>query len=71
MEERIIQLNKQRAEGTAAGGAGEPETQWSCFKGKVKVQAATGSINTDRQDLKVAELELLFKVHPLFPLLSA
>jgi hypothetical protein len=72
VEERIIQLNRQRAEGTAAGAAaaeGEPPTDR--FKGKMKVQAATGSINTDRQELKVAELELLFQVFPFPPRLSA
>ena len=60
VEERILELVKQRAAGPAQGEAGEAASK-SALKGKAKAAAIAGAIQSDRQQLRMGELELLFK----------
>ena len=68
-----MQLNRQRKEGTPAGdgdaAAPAEAEERDHFKGTMKMQGVAGSINTDRQELKVAELQLLFQVRACSPCL--
>jgi len=66
VEERMMEIIKQRKAGQQSGsrpinaeGEVQPEGQ-----GKAGAhQNMAGSLKTDRQNLRAAELELLFKVH--------
>lgn len=71
VEERIMELVKNRREGTAMGAAGGAaaaanreydEHRRAVRNGKMKQQDVAGSIAMDRQNLRMAELQRLFQV---------
>ena len=75
-----MELVKNRREGRVAGAAGagnaaghyeEGDYSGRVRKGKMKQQDMAGSISTDRQNLRLAELQLLFKVRSSHPVLHA
>ena len=64
-----MELVKNRREGKVTGGVGDAaghseEGDYSRHvrKSKLRQQDVAGAISTDRQNLRLAELQLLFKV---------
>jgi hypothetical protein len=65
VEERIIKLNDTRTAATGTGGGAAAAllaTTDAARKGKAKVSDIAGAIRSDRQDLRLNELEMLFSV---------
>jgi hypothetical protein len=65
VEERIIKLNDTRTAATGEGGgtaAAALAATDAARKGKAKVSEIAGAIRSDRQDLRLNELEMLFSV---------
>ena len=62
-----MELVKDRREGRATGAAAaaveyDEDTGARIKKGKMRQQDVAGSIRMDRQNLRMAELQLLFRV---------
>ena len=73
-----MELVKNRREGRATGEAGaagmdvdEGDYEERMRKGKMKQQDMAGAIKMDRQNLRLAELQLLFRVCNKFPVQHA
>ena len=65
VEERIMEIIKQRKAGQGSGSGERIEDLTPCYGGRGKARAqqdVAGSLRTDRQNLRIAELEVLFKV---------
>ena len=60
VEERIMQLNRDRAAGTGAAAGGASASALAAAKTKARVSDIAGAIRSDRAALRLNELELLF-----------